>query len=356
MAARGRSAVRSPRHLQHDQAVPPCHVARRTPGFMLAAASATPLDLYAKLKYEGHPGLWHLLLWVITRFTADPFFMQVAHLLIALGVWVLIWRLAPFRSFGKLLLLLSYFLFWEYFVLSRSYALGVLLGFGFIALRVYRAGTAVLAVGAARPSRQYFGHRHHLVGCPRAGIRLERPAGVWEVAYRRGDLCRSGGLCRRHHEASAGQPDVRRALRFSLVNSTCRSISWSAPTFLLSLRSLEMRSRRLGAGALAATPFAHDPANQIFLFLGGGSDHVLIQALVLTLPILACYSSSRRAEDCRVRRDVSRRALVRPDLAISRRPTPLRISVRRAGRRTMDGAELHPGREDPSLGFGSCCS
>ena len=92
--------------------------------FMVAAASNTPLDLFAKLKYEGHPGLWHLLLWVVTRFTTDPVAMQVLHLVIALGVWVLVWRLSPFRPVGKLLLLLSYYLFWEYFVVSRGYALG----------------------------------------------------------------------------------------------------------------------------------------------------------------------------------------------------------------------------------------
>ena len=108
--------------------------------FMLAAASATPLELFAKLKYEGHPGLWHLLLWVITRFTSDPIWMQVAHLMIALGIWLLIWRLSPFRPLEKLLLLLSYFLFWEYFVVSRSYALGVLLGLGFVAMRTHRPG------------------------------------------------------------------------------------------------------------------------------------------------------------------------------------------------------------------------
>lgn len=33
--------------------------------FMLAKASRTPLELFAKLQYEGHPGLWHLLLWVM---------------------------------------------------------------------------------------------------------------------------------------------------------------------------------------------------------------------------------------------------------------------------------------------------
>jgi hypothetical protein len=69
--------------------------------FMVAAASNTPLDLFAKLKYEGHPGLWHLLLWVVTRFTTDPVAMQVLHLVIALGVWVLVWRLSPFRPVGK---------------------------------------------------------------------------------------------------------------------------------------------------------------------------------------------------------------------------------------------------------------
>ena len=106
--------------------------------FMLAAASPTPLDLFANLKYEGHPGLWHLLLWVITRFTSDPIWMQVAHLLIALGIWALIWCASPFKPFEKLLLLLSYYLFWEYFVISRNYALGVLLGLGFVALCVRR--------------------------------------------------------------------------------------------------------------------------------------------------------------------------------------------------------------------------
>jgi len=53
--------------------------------FMRRRPSSTPLDLFAKLKYEGHLGLWHLLLRVITRFTSDPTSMQVAHLVIALG-------------------------------------------------------------------------------------------------------------------------------------------------------------------------------------------------------------------------------------------------------------------------------
>src|SRR6476469_2194572 len=70
--------------------------------FMVAAASNTPLDLFAKLKYEGHPGLWHLLLWVVTSFTSDPVWMQILHLAIALGIWTLVWRASPFSKIEKL--------------------------------------------------------------------------------------------------------------------------------------------------------------------------------------------------------------------------------------------------------------
>jgi hypothetical protein len=106
--------------------------------FTLAAASSTPFDLFAKLKYEGHPGLWHLVLWLVSFVTTDPRSMQAVHLIIALGIWLLIWRLSPFTVFEKILLLLSYYLFWEYFVISRSYAIGVLLGLGFVALVLSR--------------------------------------------------------------------------------------------------------------------------------------------------------------------------------------------------------------------------
>ena len=76
--------------------------------------------------------------------------MQVLHLAIALGIWVLVWRVSPFRPIEKLLLIISYYLFWEYFVVSGNYALAVLLGFGFIALRIARPdrrGSAFMLLG-----------------------------------------------------------------------------------------------------------------------------------------------------------------------------------------------------------------
>jgi hypothetical protein len=106
--------------------------------FMLATGSPSLWDLFLKLKYEAHPGLWHTLVWLLTCFTSDPKWMQVLHIALAIGAWVIIYRWSPFGRAEKILLLLSYFLFWEYFVISRSYVLLALIGFAFVALRQHR--------------------------------------------------------------------------------------------------------------------------------------------------------------------------------------------------------------------------
>ncbi len=112
--------------------------------FAVAAASATLPDLFRALAYEVHPGLWYLLLWVLTRFTDDPQAMQLLQLAIALGTWWLVLRCSPFTAGEQLLLLASYFLFWEYFVLARMYGLGALLGFAALALRERTAASSPL--------------------------------------------------------------------------------------------------------------------------------------------------------------------------------------------------------------------
>jgi len=106
--------------------------------FQIAAQSTNLLELFQRIKLEGHPGLWHMLLWGLTRFSTDPILMQLLHIGIAVGAWLLIYRCSPFTISEKFLLILSYFLFWEYFVISRNYALVALLGFGFVALRTRR--------------------------------------------------------------------------------------------------------------------------------------------------------------------------------------------------------------------------
>jgi len=107
--------------------------------FQIATHSANFSELFHNFRYEGHPGLWYGLLWGMSHISTDPILMQLLHIGIAVGAWLLVYRCSPFTTIEKFLLILSYFLFWEYFVISRNYALVALLGFGFIALRGSRS-------------------------------------------------------------------------------------------------------------------------------------------------------------------------------------------------------------------------
>ena len=106
--------------------------------FQLGAGSPTLIDLFRSLKYQSHAALWDTLVWGVSRLTLDPAWMQVLHVAIASGLWIIIWRYSPFSRLEKFLLLLSYGLFFEYFVISRGYALVVLLAFIFVMLRQHR--------------------------------------------------------------------------------------------------------------------------------------------------------------------------------------------------------------------------
>ena len=95
--------------------------------WLLARDSASVFELFAHLKYEGHPGLWHLCLMPLSRITASPIIMQVFHLLIA-GVTVYLFaRYAPFNWLQKFLFSFGYFALYEYAIVARNYALGMLL-------------------------------------------------------------------------------------------------------------------------------------------------------------------------------------------------------------------------------------
>jgi hypothetical protein len=112
--------------------------------FQLGAGSESLLQLFARLKYEARGGLWDGLVWLLTRLTADPAWMQVLHAALAIAVWVVIYRWSPFTRIEKFLLLLSYFLFFEYFVVSRNYVLAALLALSFVALRQHRPAARLL--------------------------------------------------------------------------------------------------------------------------------------------------------------------------------------------------------------------
>ncbi|MCX5677552.1 MAG: hypothetical protein NTY76_00365 [Candidatus Omnitrophica bacterium] len=99
--------------------------------WMIARDNTSLAGLVSTVRYEGHPIFWYLGLYAITRFTHNPFAMQVFHILIAsAGIWVFA-RFSPFTKLQKALFAFGFFPFYEYAIKSRGYALGILLLFLF---------------------------------------------------------------------------------------------------------------------------------------------------------------------------------------------------------------------------------
>jgi len=121
--------------------------------WLIARDSSSIINLFENLRYEGHPGLWHLGLYIITRFTGNPFWMQIYHLIIATSIVYVFVRFSPFTKLQKIMFSFGYFTFYEYSIISRNYAIGILLLFTFCALftrcnRNYILLTSILALMA----------------------------------------------------------------------------------------------------------------------------------------------------------------------------------------------------------------
>lgn len=97
--------------------------------FVLSRDSNTLSNLYFNNRYEGHPLLWNFLLWLLCKIIPSVFAMQFLHLAIATMSAAMVLWYAPFKLYQKVLLCFSYFLFYEYTVISRNYAVSVLLIF-----------------------------------------------------------------------------------------------------------------------------------------------------------------------------------------------------------------------------------
>jgi hypothetical protein len=95
--------------------------------FGIARASPNLSSLLRHVHYEGHPWLWYWMLWVVTRLTSSPIGMKVLQAAIGTAVYVLIGLASPFSRVEKVLIFLSYFISFEYTVLSRMYGVVLLL-------------------------------------------------------------------------------------------------------------------------------------------------------------------------------------------------------------------------------------
>ena len=103
--------------------------------WLIARDSASPIEvLYHLNRGDGHPGLWHLCLYYLKQITWSPVIMQPFHLIIACTSVYIFVRFAPFSRLHKALFPFGYLAFYEYAIICRNYALGVLLLFTFCAL------------------------------------------------------------------------------------------------------------------------------------------------------------------------------------------------------------------------------
>ena len=81
-------------------------------------------ELFVKyLRYEGSPGLWHLILMVPAKLGLPYYSINILSALFAsAGVWLFI-RYAPFPAFIKILYPFTFFVFFQYGVVARNYCI-----------------------------------------------------------------------------------------------------------------------------------------------------------------------------------------------------------------------------------------
>jgi hypothetical protein len=120
--------------------------------WLIARDSAGLRELFRNMHTQGHPALWYLLNFALTRFTNDPLVMQLANLLIGAATALVFFRAAPFGLATRLLFVFGYYSLFEFTVIARSYALQLLLLFTFCARassrhgRIDLPGAALLAL------------------------------------------------------------------------------------------------------------------------------------------------------------------------------------------------------------------
>lgn len=93
-------------------------------------------DFRFYLKNSGHPGLWYIILLPFGKLGFPNHTIVILHLFIAISNAFLLLFFSPFKRIIKIFFVFSYFLFYEYAVISRSYAIGIF--FIFLLCIVYR--------------------------------------------------------------------------------------------------------------------------------------------------------------------------------------------------------------------------
>jgi len=91
--------------------------------WQLARSLSLPALFQTYIRYEGSPGLWHFLLWVLVRARVSYSGLHWICGAIAVGATALLVFKSPFPRYLKFALPFTYFLLFQYAVVARSYVL-----------------------------------------------------------------------------------------------------------------------------------------------------------------------------------------------------------------------------------------
>lgn len=92
----------------------------------LIARETNPLNLLAAIRYEFHPVLWYLVLMLPAHVLSFASMTLVTTILVAISFYMLLFK-APFHWTIRFLLPLTYFIFYQYGIIARSYVLFITL-------------------------------------------------------------------------------------------------------------------------------------------------------------------------------------------------------------------------------------
>jgi hypothetical protein len=98
-----------------------------TNAWALAAHSQTLGALLRYVRYEAHPYLWYLLLWVVSRGFASLFALKWVAAIIGTCIYLILALWSPFSRLEKVLLFCGYYISFEYTVIARMYGVMLLL-------------------------------------------------------------------------------------------------------------------------------------------------------------------------------------------------------------------------------------
>ncbi len=102
----------------------------------IACGSGSVRELLGRVHYEAHPALWYVILYAASRLTHAVWMLKVVQGTIAGGIFLMLTLKTPFRRAEIALILLGYYIAFQYTVMARMYGLEVLFALCFVSFRM----------------------------------------------------------------------------------------------------------------------------------------------------------------------------------------------------------------------------